>query len=59
MGSGTTAIAALAEGRHYIGIEKEEKYVQLAKKNIKIYSSQATQINIFEIALPTSITSSK
>lgn len=59
MGSGTTAIAALAEGRHYMGIEKEEKYVQLAKKNIKIYSSQATQINIFEIALPTSITSSK
>ena len=34
MGSGTTAIAAIKEKRHYIGIDKEEKYVQLAKDNI-------------------------
>lgn len=59
IGSGTTAVAALAEGRHYIGIDKEEKYVQLARKNIKTYSSEATQINLFEIALSTSITSSQ
>lgn len=35
LGSGTTAIAALKEGRRYIGIEKEEKYAALARRNIK------------------------
>lgn len=34
MGSGTTAIAAIKENRKYIGIEKEEKYVKLAKSLI-------------------------
>ncbi|MFP8644511.1 DNA-methyltransferase [Priestia aryabhattai] len=34
MGSGTTAIAAIEENRKYIGIEKEKKYVDLAKSNI-------------------------
>lgn len=32
MGSGTTALAAIKEHRRYIGIEKENKYVELAKK---------------------------
>ncbi|MDR1583158.1 MAG: site-specific DNA-methyltransferase [Prevotellaceae bacterium] len=40
LGSGTTAIAALREGRHYIGIEKEEKYISLASDNIKKYLAQ-------------------
>ena len=44
MGSGTTAIAALRTKRNFIGIEKMEKYVALANKNIrnerKIMSSQ-------------------
>lgn len=31
MGSGTTALAAIQEGRHYIGIEKESKYVNIAQ----------------------------
>jgi DNA modification methylase len=35
MGSGTTAIAALKEKRHYIGIDITPEYVQLAKRNIK------------------------
>ncbi|MGN0706715.1 MAG: DNA-methyltransferase [Faecalibacterium sp.] len=52
MGSGTSAMAALAEGRHYIGIDKEEKYVQLAKKNIKTFSSQAAQSTLFEKKIP-------
>lgn len=41
LGSGTTAIMAMREGRHYIGIEKEEKYVVLAQDNIKKASAQA------------------
>ena len=48
MGSGTSAIAAIAEKRHYIGIDKEEKYVQLAEKNIKEYLSQAAQVTLFD-----------
>lgn len=30
IGSGTTAVAAILEDRHYIGIDKERKYVQLS-----------------------------
>lgn len=40
MGSGTTAIAAKALKRKYIGIEKEAKYVQLARENIHNYFKQ-------------------
>ena len=35
MGSGTTAIAALMTGRHFVGYEVEEEYVQLAERRIK------------------------
>lgn len=34
IGSGTTAIAALKTGRYFIGIEKEEKYFNLANERI-------------------------
>jgi len=34
MGSGTTALAAIKNDRQYIGIEKEQKYVRLAKASI-------------------------
>ncbi len=34
MGSGTTALAAIREGRKFIGIELLDKYVQLARENI-------------------------
>lgn len=34
MGSGTTALAAIQENRHFIGIELEKKYVELAKSKI-------------------------
>ena len=30
MGSGTTAIAAITEGRQYIGMDKEKKSVEIA-----------------------------
>lgn len=32
IGSGTTAIAAILENRHYIGIDKERKYVRLSNQ---------------------------
>ena len=51
MGSGTSAIAAIAEGRHYIGIDKEEKYVQLADKNIERYKSETAQMTIFDYGM--------
>lgn len=34
IGSGTTAVAAILENRHFIGIEKEEKYVDVANKRL-------------------------
>ena len=34
MGSGTTAVAAVNTGRKFIGIEKEEKYCEIAKQRI-------------------------
>ena len=34
MGSGTTAVAALLEGRHYIGIERNADYCRKARKRI-------------------------
>ncbi|MBF4401623.1 DNA methyltransferase, partial [Vibrio anguillarum] len=44
MGSGTTAIAALQNNRTYIGLEREEKYVALAKQ--RIFEAQK-QISLF------------
>jgi site-specific DNA-methyltransferase (adenine-specific) len=40
MGSGTTAMAALAEGRQFLGIEIEKKYVDLANHQITTYYQQ-------------------
>lgn len=35
MGSGTTCVAAIKEGRKYIGIEKDNNYFEIAKKRIE------------------------
>lgn len=35
MGSGTTAVASINTGRHYIGFELEPKYFEIAKKRIE------------------------
>ena len=35
MGSGSTGIACLHTGRNFIGIEKEEKYYNIAKERLK------------------------
>ncbi|MGN0807860.1 MAG: DNA (cytosine-5-)-methyltransferase [Candidatus Coproplasma sp.] len=36
MGSGTTGVAALAEGRKFIGIEVDSDYFELSKERIKV-----------------------
>ena len=35
MGSGTTGIACVQEGREFIGIEREAEYIEIAEKRIK------------------------
>ena len=42
MGSGTTALASIKLGRHYIGSEISEKYVSMANEKIRIEKSQLT-----------------
>ncbi len=41
-GSGTACLAAIKDGRHYIGYDIEEKYVQLANQRIKHNTGQKT-----------------
>ena len=48
MGSGTSAMAAIKEDRHYIGIDKEEKYVQLSKRNIENFKKYGSQENLLD-----------
>lgn len=48
IGSGTTAIAAIREGRHYIGIEMLEKYVKLAKNRIEVEKEKFVQKTLLE-----------
>lgn len=43
MGSGTTAIACVNNNRKFLGIEKEPKYVALAKRNINDFFTQPKQ----------------
>ncbi len=49
MGSGTSAMAAIKENRHYIGIDKEQKYVDLSIANIKDFSSEGEQLTFGDI----------
>ena len=48
LGSGTTAIAVVLNGRHFIGIEKEQEYVEIAKARIEYWSSKVSQTFEFE-----------
>jgi DNA modification methylase len=34
-GSGTTGVAAVVEGRHFVGMEKEQQYAQAASKRVQ------------------------
>ncbi len=40
VGSGTTAIACIKQGRKFIGIEKEEEYIKIVNARIKPYLEQ-------------------
>jgi modification methylase len=44
MGSGTTAIAAIMNSRHYIGIEISSEYTALARTRIKDYYEQRNKL---------------
>ena len=44
MGSGSTIVAAIREKRQYIGIEKDEKYFEIANERIK---NETMQIKLF------------
>lgn len=44
MGSGTTLIAAAKWNRKYIGIEKEGKYIKLAREKLKIANQQLSLV---------------
>lgn len=47
LGSGTTALAAISEGRSYIGIEKEEKSVTIARQAVQsIEASSPEQMDL-------------
>jgi site-specific DNA-methyltransferase (adenine-specific) len=41
IGSGTTAIACINTGRNFIGIEKEQKYVELARRRVEEVSEES------------------
>lgn len=45
LGSGTTAIAAIQEGRRFIGVEIEEEYVALAKRHIQKIQPNLSNVN--------------
>ena len=49
MGSGTSALAAIKEKRHYIGIDKEQQYVDLSIANIAAFSQQGEQLTFNDI----------
>jgi adenine-specific DNA-methyltransferase len=45
MGSGSTAVAAIENGRHVIGFEVEEKYIQITEERIENYLFEMRMIN--------------
>jgi len=40
VGSGTTCVAAIKAGRHFVGFDVEEKYIKVAKRRISKYLNQ-------------------
>jgi DNA modification methylase len=50
MGSGTTGVACVLNGRKFIGIEKEENYFEIAVKRIKDAYKELTGKSIRSMA---------
>jgi len=46
IGSGTTAIAALNTGRHFIGIEKDPYYYKIATERVRKHQEQGIQMGL-------------
>lgn len=49
IGSGTTAVAAIIEGRQYIGIDKESRSVEIAQKSVEsinTYTKEPVQMDL-------------
>ena len=44
LGSGTTGCAAMLEGFHFVGIEKEAEYAAIAEARIKHWASEADDV---------------
>jgi len=57
-GAGTTGVAAVRQGRRYIGIELQEKYAEAARKRIakaeEEYKDEVEQRRLFEAAMAAS-----
>ena len=49
LGSGTTAIAAVLEGRQWIGIEREAEYAAIAQARVDWWSRQRKGLSVAEI----------
>lgn len=50
MGSGTTGVACVKEGRSFIGIELDEGYLEIAKKRIEHAQTECAQLSIDDLA---------
>ena len=46
MGSGTTGVACIMEGRDFIGIELEADYIEIAQRRIEHAASQIAQLTL-------------
>lgn len=47
-GSGTTGAACIAEGRRFVGIERESEWVEVARRRCAIAAQQGTEQSIFD-----------
>ena len=48
MGSGTTGMACVMEGREFIGIEMDAEYMEIARRRIEWAKQQERQLELFD-----------
>jgi site-specific DNA-methyltransferase (adenine-specific) len=49
MGSGSTALAALQAGRHYVGYEISQEYLKLAETRLQRFSQEKKILSLFPL----------